>query len=131
MRRLRVLVVAALLVTTVMVALPGAALADQTSVIDFEGLAEGSIVSCVSSGAGISGDDAGGSVGVLGTNPMLVGNSAMIFDGECGGGCTGEDDDLFFPGHGSILIISEDGDSSDPDDADVVGAVMEFDFSSL
>lgn len=129
MRRLRRGALAALLVLTSMVAIPGSAFADQSSVIDFEGLAEGAIVDNVSAGAGISGDDAGGAVGVLGTNPALAGNSAMIFDAECVGGCSGADDDLNFPGHGNGLIVSEDLDSSDPDDADVPGALLEFDFS--
>lgn len=130
MRRLQVFVLALLLMSTSVVALPGVALADESSVIDFEGLAEGMVVSVVSAGAGISGDDAGGSVGVSATNPALIGNQAMIFDGECSGGCSGGDIDLEFPGHGNILIVSEDGDSADPDDADLVGTLFEFDFST-
>lgn len=118
---------------TMVVAMPSVASADQSSVIDFEGLAEGSIVSSVSAGSGISGDDAGGSVGVLGTNPVLPGNAAMIFDAECDGAqasCTGQDPDLYFPGNGNTLIITEDFDGADPDDADLVGATWDFDFST-
>ena len=40
----------------------GSASANSVSVIDFEGLAEGSIVSSVPSGSGISGDPVSGSV---------------------------------------------------------------------
>ncbi|MEM8740789.1 MAG: Ig-like domain-containing protein [Pseudomonadota bacterium] len=40
-------------------------------------------------------------------------NMAMIFDAA---NPTGGDSDLFQPGEGKVLIISEDGDSSDPDD---------------
>ena len=119
-----------------------AAAATFSSTIDFEGLAEGMIVSSVAIGAGISGDDAGGSVGVIGFNPKLAGNTALIFDAECLPGgvpadCTGGDSDLFHPGHGNVLIIANDlvdmlpADDlvDDPDDADVKGAYWEFDFS--
>ncbi|MEL6235426.1 MAG: Ig-like domain-containing protein, partial [Pseudomonadota bacterium] len=40
-------------------------------------------------------------------------NMAMIFDAA---NPTGGDDDLFQPGEGKVLIISEDGNSADPDD---------------
>ncbi len=109
-----------------------AAAATFSATIDFEdGLAAGDIVSSVSHGTGISGDDGGGSVGVFGSNPSLAGNQAMIFDATCGGStpCSGGDDDLFKPSLGNVLIISEDGDSSNPDDADVAGAVFSFDFT--
>jgi len=105
------------------------------SVIDFEGLPEGMIVSSVSSGNGISGDPISGYVGVFGYNPVFGPqvNAAMIFDARClpGGipaSCTGQDGDLFNPEFGNTLIISEDLDSSDPDDADVLGAVFHFDY---
>jgi len=58
-------------------------------------------------------------------------NSAMIFDSTCGGnatGCSGGDNDLYKPMLGNSLIISEDGDGSDPDDAKD-GGILEFDFS--
>ncbi len=108
----------------------------QTAVIDFEGLAEGTIVSSVSYGAGISGDNLGGYVGVFAENPNFPGqNAAMIFDSTCPpentpAGCSGQDSDLFFPALGNILIISEDLDSSDPDDADLPDAYYDFDFST-
>ncbi len=56
------------------------------STIDFEGLAEGSTVSSVSSSSGISGDVVAGSIKVIGFNPSLAGNQAMIFDATCAGG---------------------------------------------
>lgn len=105
------------------------------SVIDFDGLAEGAIVSSVAAGSGISGDDAGGSVLVFGLNPSRPAfNLAMIFDSTCPPGnipahCSGGDDDLFKPVLGNVLIISEDQDSSDPDDADLKGSFFKFDFS--
>jgi hypothetical protein len=103
------------------------------AVIDFEdGLAPGDIVSELSTGMGISGADFG-TVGVTGSRSDLPDvNQAMIFDSTCGGAaasCSGDDSDLFQPQLGNVLIISEDGDSSDPDDADV-GERMVFDFSS-
>lgn len=107
-----------------------AAAASFSSTIDFEGLAEGTIVSSVSHGIGISGDDGGGSVGVFAAHPHDPGtNRAMIFDANCTGGCSGGDDDLFQPSLGNVLIISEDLVSSDPDDIDVAGAFYSFDFS--
>ncbi|MCH7592362.1 MAG: diacylglycerol kinase family lipid kinase [Planctomycetes bacterium] len=77
--------------------------------IDFEGLAEGATVSTVSCGTGMScSADPGGFVGVFGdsADPGIQGNAAMIFDATCAGGCSGGDNDLFFPGHGNILIIT-------------------------
>ena len=76
---------------------------------------------------------------VFGYNPDFPGNppddpapnTAMIFDATCAGGCSGGDDDLDFPELGNGLIISEDLDSSDPDDADNAGAFFLFDFSSF
>jgi len=136
------------LVTTLMVALVSA---NPGSVIDFETLAEGAIVSSVSSGSGISGDVVSGSVSVFGFNPMLAGNHAMIFDSSCPPGgipsdCSGGDDDLGTPNIassgpgrlnapgaasntvalGKLLIISVDLDGGDPDDADLVGARFDF-----
>jgi LPXTG-motif cell wall-anchored protein len=103
------------------------------AIIDFEdGLAPGDIVSSLSAGQGITGEDFG-TVGVIGTRSDLPDvNQAMIFDAACGGAaasCSGEDLDLYQPQLGNVLIISEDGDSGDPDDADV-GEQIDFDFSS-
>jgi hypothetical protein len=112
----------------------------ESSVIDFEGLAEGTIVSQVSAGNGISGFNAGGHVAILGNNPVFPGqNAAMIFDATCDGAtntteaaarCSGGDRDLWQPSLGNILIISEDLDSSDPDDADVKGEAIDINFSA-
>ncbi len=58
-----------------------------------------------------------------------TGNGAMIFDSNCSGsGCSGEDDDLDVQ-RGNILIISEDGNSSDPDD-DAGGGTLTFVFDN-
>ena len=64
--------------------------------------------------------------------PDIFQNSAMIFDSTCGNGtsadCSGGDDDLFVPLFENTLIISEDRDQSDPDDASL-GGILNFDFS--
>ncbi|MEO0971685.1 MAG: VPLPA-CTERM sorting domain-containing protein [Pseudomonadota bacterium] len=55
----------------------------------------------------------------------------MLFDAECGGdanNCSGGDEDLFAPGEGLVLIISEDNDSADPDDSRFGGDII-FDFA--
>lgn len=110
----------------------GPAQASSSATINFEGLAEGAIISSVSSGNGISGDTFSGSVKVFGSNPLFPGvNAAMIFDGTCAGGCSGGDNDLNFPALGNILIVSEDLDQSDPDDADLKGAYFTFDYSGF
>jgi hypothetical protein len=43
----------------------------------------------------------------------------------------GEDPDLFFSGHGNVMIISEDLDGADPDDAVVPNAALEFNYIGL
>jgi hypothetical protein len=108
------------------------------AVIDFEGIPEGAIVDEVYSGYGISGAPLEGSVIVFGFNPDFppTTNTAMIFDATCTPGgtpadCTGGDADLYNPSFGNTLIISEDLDSSDPDDADVVGAKFGFEYTLL
>lgn len=110
----------------------GTASAAPMATIDFSGLAEGTIVSSVSSGAGISGDVISGSVAVYGYNPVFPAtNTAMIFDATCAGGCSGGDNDLMWPELGNILIISEDLDTGDPDDADVSNSYFTFDFAGF
>ncbi len=100
-------------------------------VIDFEGLGAGSIVDSVSYGQGIQGALVDGMVMISGNNPSFPNqNAAMIFDAACPGGCTGNDDDLNSPVQGMVLIVSEDMDSSDPDDA-AYPVTMEFDFQNL
>ncbi len=123
--------------------LTGGASANPGSVIDFEGLAEGSIVSSVAVGSGISGDDPGGSVGVFGSNPTFPAatNTAMIFDATCTpggtpGDCTGSDADLFQTVQGNVLIICEEQKPTNscklpPDDADVPGEHFDLDFSGF
>ena len=100
---------------------------ENNTVIDFEGLAEGDIPDILRNGAGISGDVIDGDVSVFGSNPDFPDtNTAMIFDATCVEGCSGGDDDLHFPELGNGLIISEDLDSSDPDDADGPGVSKGF-----
>jgi hypothetical protein len=104
--------------------------------IDFEGLAEGAIVSSLSSGSGISGDAVGGSVAVVGAEGGAGPNAAMIFDATCTPGgtpadCTGDDPDLFFPAQGNVLIVSEDLDTTDPDDSATPGSTLSFDYSGF
>ena len=86
------------------------------SVIDFEGLPAGTQPATVGFGAGVTGDDVGGTVAISTTS----GFGPMVFDATCGPGppsaCSGGDSDLHAPPQGGILIISEDGDASDPDD---------------
>lgn len=115
-------------------------------VINFEGLAAGTIISEVYSANGL------GPVQVMGTNPLHPGrNAAMIFNSSAP---TGNDPDLGSPNIdfggpgigdggksgsayanqetlGKVLIITEDFNSSNPDDANLVGAKIELDFSAL
>lgn len=103
-----------------------------TTTIDFEGLAEGATVSSLDCSSGVScGEALAGSIAVNGVNPVLAGNQAMIFDAACGGGCTGGDDDLEVPAQGNVLIVSEDGDGSDPDDSDEEGQIIDLDLSGF
>ena len=133
MIRTRSIFVSFLLVVALLVSLKSDARAQSISVIDFEGLSEGAIVDSVSSGNGVSGDTVSGVIHVYGTNPTpwITTNAAMIFDGTCSPGgtpadCSGGDDDLFHPEWGNLLIISEDLDSTDPDDGDMVGSTFAF-----
>ena len=125
------------------VGVPAAQAAVQTSVINFEsGLSAGDTIGTVSVGNGMSGASLG-TVSIVGTNPDLGGNAAMVFDASCGGQtvpvgdpgfdpllCSGEDDDLYIPGLGNTMIITEDGDASDPDDAGNRGSFWSINFSS-
>ena len=114
------------------------------AVIDFEGIAPGTIVEFLHNneefgfGYGISGATIEGRIIVFGFNPDFppTTNTAMIFDATCPPGgvpadCSGGDGDLFNPVFGNTLIISEDLDSSDPDDADVVGSKFGFEYTEL
>ena len=107
------------------------------AVIDFEGIPPGTIVDSLFSGYGISGDPIDGFVFVNAFNPELGDvNAAMIFDARCPPGnvpadCSGDDADLFNPLFGNTLIISEDLDTTDPDDGDVAGSIISFEYSNL
>lgn len=107
------------------------------AVIDFEDIPAGTIVETLSSGNGISGEVIEGFVTVFGRRADLglEINTAMVFDAACPpdnvpADCSGNDGDLFKPELGKVLIISEDLDSSDPDDADLPGSFWRFDFSN-
>ena len=103
------------------------------TLIDFEdNYSSGDVPTTLSYGNGISGDPVSGYVTITGAGNG-PGHPPMIFDGTCGGApfnCTGGDDDLYQPAQGNILILSEDGDSNDPDD-EAHGGIIEFDFSNL
>ncbi len=108
------------------------------TIIDFEdSFSSGDTPTVLSHGSGISGDYIGGTVTLGGYDYTKSqndgGNDPMIFDARCGGqptNCTGGDNDLYQPAQGNILILSEDGDSSDPDD-ERWGGYIEFDFSNF
>jgi serine-aspartate repeat-containing protein C/D/E len=84
--------------------------------LDFEGLNSGDVVNTQFAGVTITAQRA--------TNNTAA-NDAMIFDSN---NPTGGDHDLAYDGRGNILIISEDNDSSDADDA--IGGTMTFDFDN-
>jgi uncharacterized repeat protein (TIGR01451 family) len=143
--RLTAIVLVTLLVAS-LVGVVGSAPADaveQSATINFEsGLSAGDTPSTLSVGHGISGADLG-TVGVTGVNPDIAGNAAMIYDATCGGQtvpetdpsfdpslCSGGDHDLYNPSLGNGLIVTEDGDSSDPDDAANGRTYWVFDYSA-
>lgn len=117
-----------------------------TDVIDFEAYARGTILSEV------YGKNGAGPIAVTGRNPLTpIPNAAMIFDSSAP---TGGDPDLGTPNQdfggpgigtggesgspyqnstalGKLLIITEDFDSNDPDDADLRGGKFTLNFSAL
>jgi len=116
-------------------------LIDEVTVIDFEGSSAGDIISEVTP------NGCSGTIAVMAVNPDFPGmNTAMIFDSS---NPTGNDFDLGSPNEmfagpgissdgpqasndvplGNVLIISEDMDSSDPDDSARNGTSFEFNFS--
>jgi hypothetical protein len=118
MRGLRARIILLALMTMVMSLVPGiASAATMTATIDFEaGLASGDVVTSLSNGLGISGDNIGGSVGVTATGGS---GKAMIFD-AAGPHCTSvpvatPDPDLCSStiGIGKMLIVSENGGPND------------------
>ncbi|UCD41228.1 MAG: hypothetical protein JSV69_11685 [Chloroflexota bacterium] len=108
-----------------------------SAVIDFEGIPPGTIIDQVYSGYGISGAPVDGFITVVAFTPDSVDvNRAMIFDARCPPGnvpadCSGNDSDLFNPSFGNTLIISEDLDTTDPDDADLPGSRIRFEYINL
>ncbi len=117
--------------------------AEFSNTINFEsGFSAGDTVSTLAPGQGMSGSDLG-TVTVVGFNPDVGGNTAMIFDSTCGGQtvpasnpafnrnlCSGQDWDLYAPGQGNTMINTEDGDASDPDDTGNRASTWSFDFSN-
>ena len=114
-------------------------------VAHFDQLPAGQQVSEVSFNQGISGFSTGEiPLTALGASRVRVqaqrldregdSNRAMIYNAECGGNaesCSGNDgDDLFQPGEGNLLIVSQDNDSSNPNDNHDGGSI-EFDFSEF
>lgn len=118
--------------------------ADGSFTVDFSGLPVGQRVWEVALGQGVSGS--GVATALLGINQANTvhvrgqrterpgdANRAMTFDGECGGvpeGCSGNDDDLYAPGQGNLLIVSQDNNPADPND-NHEGGTLEFDFSNF
>ena len=101
--------------------------ATESATINFEGLAEGATVTSLSLGSGISGDPIAGSVGVSASGGV---GPAMIFDSNCSGAsCSGNDPDLAGT-TGKVLIVSQDGDTTDPND-NANGGTLSFDLSGF
>jgi hypothetical protein len=111
----------------------------------FDRLTAGQQVSEVALNQGISGISTGIlPLSLLGTSSVRIhaqrlnkegdSNRAMIYNGECEGtaeSCSGNDgDDLYQPGQGNLLIVSQDNDSSDPND-NHNGGHIDFDFSDF
>ena len=91
-------------------------------VIDFEEFHAGDIVDHISlDGVMVSIDVQGDAI----HDPNDPDNDAMVFDSA---NPTGDDPDLATPNQGNVLILTEDDDSSDPDD-NLPGGVIDFDFS--
>jgi hypothetical protein len=115
-----------------------------TFTVDFSGLPVGQRVSQVALNQGVSGSGIGSVLfGVDGGSVVHVNaqrrgregdsNRAMTFDGECGGyseGCSGNDGDLYNPGQGNLLIVSQDNNPDDPND-NHEGGHIDFDFSGF
>ncbi|MPZ99311.1 MAG: hypothetical protein GEU80_08235 [Dehalococcoidia bacterium] len=96
--------------------------ATQNEVIDFETSGgNGTLISGVAT--------SGGTVDIT-SSPA---NRAMIFEATCGGGpaanCTGGDSDLYQPGQGNVLVVS-DGNAADPGDI-THGGWLQFDFTGV
>ncbi len=95
----------------------------KTRTIDFESDDDGLLL------AGDTGDQfvfADFTVTGVSNSPSGISNEAMIFDSA---NPTGGDTDLATVSQGNLLIVSEDGDSSDPDD-EAGGGTLTFDFNT-
>ena len=90
---------------------------DRDVVLDFESLSAGDTVSDQFQGDGVT-------VYAKAFYSGTHNNRAMVFDAD---NPTGHDFDLGVPDQGNILIISEDGDSGDPDD-NAHGGLVKFEF---
>ncbi len=121
--------------------LPTTTTSSEMVIIDFEEFNTGAIVSTITPAIGT------GTIDVFGVNPDFPDqNTAMIFDSS---NPTGDDFDLGTPNFsfggpgtsdvaqpsndvalGNVLIISQDLDSSDPDDSWNVGTQYNLDFSN-
>lgn len=113
-----------------LLAVTSVTLADDTINVDFEGFTEGAIVSHLNLGMGYSGSANVGTIGVFGVSQVdTTRNAAMIFDSNCVGGCSGGDPDLQ-SNTGNVLIVTEDWDSSDPDDR-MFRSYLQFDLAGL
>lgn len=115
------------------------------AVIDFEqNLDPGEIASSVWQGRGVrvEGGSVDGRIGVFAATFAFRGpdserdkNLAMIFDATCNGSqslCSGTnpaDTDLYQPDQRNVLIVSEDRDGTDPDDA--VGGTITLKFEAF
>lgn len=116
--------------------------ADRTFTADFSGLPAGQRTAQLALGQGVSGGSVTDALLGLTSTLHVTGqraeregdsNRAMIFDGECAGNaesCSGGDDDLYEPGQGNLLIVSQDNDTADPND-NHEGGHIDFDFSGF
>lgn len=123
--------------------LPGAVEAVFT--MHFDTLPAGQQTSEVALNQGISGLSTGTlPLSLLGSSAVRIhaqrldkegdSNRAMIYNAECEGNaesCSGNDgDDLYQPGEGNLLIVSQDNNADDPND-NHDGGHIDFDFSNF
>jgi hypothetical protein len=131
MKKSGISIVAALLIFLLIFSIDQVEGTALNSVVDFESLQDGSLISEVSSGYGISGNNIAGSIAINVTNPAEESrNAAMIFNADCGGQCTGHENSLEVSQAGKALIAAADFDPSDPDSADITSLVFDFNFSN-
>ncbi len=105
----------------------------QAAVVNFSEFSDGQIVTDVTTVQGVTLSVSGQGRVPRRIDPARPLRDLMIFDSTCGGGaddsnCSGGDPDLFFGDQfGNVLIISENNDSTDPDDA-ARGGTITFTF---